>query len=142
MGLVLKVRPQERVLINGSVVRNIGNSQMTVEIENHSDILRGEEVLSEAMANTPVRRACHLMQLGIIDRAARPKIIEHIHTALDELENVMGASCGKHLGKSRRFVKSENLYNAYRALLPVMEYEDKLFAIAHSKATRDEKETA
>jgi flagellar protein FlbT len=142
MGLVLKVRPQERILINGSVVRNIGNSQMTVEIENHSDILRGNEVLSEAMANTPVRRACHLMQLGIVDREARSKIVNRIHIALDELEDVMRASCGEHLSRSRRCVRNGDLYNAYRALIPVMKHEEKLFEIARSKELNQKEETA
>ncbi len=141
MGLVLKVRPNERVLINGSVVRNIGHSQMTLEIENRSDVLRGEEILTESMANTPVRRICHLMQLAIVDRDARAGIIDRIHAALDELCAVMGKSCREELSRARRHVNNGNLYNAYRSLLPVIEYEDKLFELARERGSEGKEKT-
>lgn len=130
MGLVLKVKAGDRLVVNGAVLRNAGRNQMMIEIENQSDVLRAEEILVESMASTPVRRLCHQIQIAMVSRESRGELLPRIHAALDELESALGKSQGKVLRDVRAQIEQTNLYGAYRLLLPVITYEDALLAMA------------
>ncbi|MDR6266756.1 MULTISPECIES: flagellar biosynthesis repressor FlbT [Rhodobacterales] len=130
MGLVLKVKVGDRLVVNGAVLRNAGRNQMMIEVENQSDVLRAEEIFSESMASTPVRRLCHQIQIAMVSRESRGELIPRIHAALDELESALGKSQGQVLRDVRVQVEKTNLYGAYRLLLPVITYEDELLAMA------------
>lgn len=130
MGLVLKVKAGDRLVVNGAVLRNAGRNQMMIEIENQSDVLRAEEIFSESMASTPVRRLCHQIQIAMVSRESRGELLPRIHAALDELESALGKSQGKVLRDVRAQIEQTNLYGAYRLLLPVITYEDALLAMA------------
>lgn len=130
MGLVLKVKVGDRLVVNGAVLRNAGRNQMMIEVENQSDVLRAEEIFSESMASTPVRRLCHQIQIAMVSRESRGELIPRIHAALDELESALGKSQGQVLRDVRAQVEKANLYGAYRLLLPVITYEDELLAMA------------
>lgn len=130
MGLVLKVKAGDRLVVNGAVLRNAGRNQMMIEIENQSDVLRAEEIFSESMASTPVRRLCHQIQIAMVSRESRGELFPRIHAALDELETALGKSQGKVLRDVRAQIEQTNLYGAYRLLLPVITYEDALLAMA------------
>lgn len=130
MGLVLKVKVGDRLVVNGAVLRNAGRNQMMVEVENQSDVLRAEEILVESMASTPVRRLCHKIQIAMVSRESRADMFPRIYAALDELESAFGKSQGKVLRDVRAQVEQTNLYGAYRLLLPVITYEDALLAMA------------
>lgn len=143
MGLVIKVKPGDRLLVNGAILRNAGRSQMVIEVENQSDVLRGREILRESTATTPVRRLCHLIQRAIVDREARAQIVPRIYLALDELTDIMKKSQGGPLGAARKMVDAGQFYHAYRELRSVMDYEDHLLAMATSgRAGVMEKEAA
>ncbi|MAQ86024.1 flagellar biosynthesis repressor FlbT [Psychromarinibacter halotolerans] len=130
MGLILKVKTGDRIVINGAVLRNAGKGQMFVEVENRSDVLRGEEILAEDKAQTPVRRLCQLIQVAMVSRESRGEILPRIHDGITELMQVMQKSHGKVLDRVRSHVEQDNLYGAYRVLGPVIRYEDKLLAIS------------
>ncbi len=130
MGLVLKVKAGDRVVVNGAVLRNASRNQMIVEIENQSDVLRAEEILAESMASTPVRRLCHLIQIAMVSRDDRATLFPRIYEAIAELEAALAKSQGQTLRDTRALVEANNLYAAYRRLLPVITYEDELLALA------------
>ena len=54
MALRLTLKPNERILINGCVVRNADRRQMIV-IENQADIVREADLLKEDEERTPVK---------------------------------------------------------------------------------------
>lgn len=130
MGLVLKVKVGDRLVINGAVLRNAGRNQMMVEVENRSDVLRAEEIFVESMASTPVRRLCHLIQIAMCSRETRAEVFPRIHSAFDDLETALEKSQGQVLRDARAQVEQSNLYAAYRLLLPIITYEDELLAMA------------
>lgn len=137
MGLVLKVKAGDRVVVNGAVLRNAGRNQMIVEIENQSDVLRAEEILVESMASTPVRRLCHLIQIAMVSRDDRAELFPRIDDAIGELETALAKSHGQTLRDTRALVEKNNLYAAYRLLLPVITYEDELLALAASPPIKE-----
>ena len=63
--LRISLRDGERIIINGSVVRSVGRSMLSVE--NSSAILRGRDVMRPEEANTPARRLYFACMLAYID---------------------------------------------------------------------------
>ncbi|MCR9109663.1 flagellar biosynthesis repressor FlbT [Marivita sp. XM-24bin2] len=62
-GLVLKMGPKERVLINGAVIENGDHRSRITVLTSKANILRLKDAIHPDEANTPVRRACYLAQL-------------------------------------------------------------------------------
>lgn len=55
MPLKLSLRPGERFVVNGAVVRN-GERRAVLVLQNHASILREKDILQPEEANTPARR--------------------------------------------------------------------------------------
>ena len=64
MALRLTLKPNERILINGCVVRNADRRQMIV-IENQADIVREADLLKEDEERTPVKEVYFFIRVLI-----------------------------------------------------------------------------
>lgn len=62
-GLVLKLGPKERLLINGAVIENGPKRSRFSIVSPDANILRLRDALHPEEANTPVRRVCYIVQL-------------------------------------------------------------------------------
>ena len=62
-GLVLKLSPKERVLINGAVIENGDRRSRLSIMTPDANILRLRDAIHPEDAKTPVRRLCYAMQL-------------------------------------------------------------------------------
>ncbi|MDX1785872.1 MAG: flagellar biosynthesis repressor FlbT, partial [Roseovarius sp.] len=62
-GLVLKLGPKERVLINSAVVENGERRARLSIVTPDANILRLRDAIHPDAANTPVRRVCYAAQL-------------------------------------------------------------------------------
>lgn len=71
-GLVLKLRPKERVLINGAVIENGDRRSKFSVLTPDAKILRLRDALHPDEVTTPVRRVCYAAQL-ILTGIAKPK---------------------------------------------------------------------
>lgn len=61
-GLVLKLAPNERVLINGAVIEN-GERRSKISIRTPNvNVLRLKDAIHPDEAKTPVTRACYIAQ--------------------------------------------------------------------------------
>lgn len=128
-GLVLKLAPKERVLINGAVIEN-GDRRTRVSILTpNANILRLKDALHPSEAKTPVRRVCYVAQLilsGDVDpKDARPQLlsgIEQLSQALSDPDS------RKTLEEATNAVISERYYQAMKSLRLLIPREDRLFA--------------
>ena len=66
MALKITLKPDEKMIIDGAVIRN-GNSRSSIYIENSVPILRRKDIMAEAEANTPGRRIYFAIQLMYVD---------------------------------------------------------------------------
>ena len=66
MALKITLKPHEKMIIDGAVIRN-GNSKSELFIENNVPILRRKDIMSEAEANSPARRIYFTIQLMYVD---------------------------------------------------------------------------
>ncbi|WP_270921321.1 flagellar biosynthesis repressor FlbT, partial [Parasedimentitalea psychrophila] len=62
-GLVLKLAPKERVLVNGAVIENGDRRSRLSIMTPDANILRLRDAIHPEDANTPVRRVCYAAQL-------------------------------------------------------------------------------
>ena len=66
MGLKIELKPQERFIIGGAVVKN-GDSRTELIIENRVPILREKDILSVDRVDTPCKRIYFLLQLMYVE---------------------------------------------------------------------------
>jgi len=62
-GLVLKLGPKERVLVNGAVIENGDRRSRLSILTPKANILRLRDAIRPDEVNTPVRRVCYIAQL-------------------------------------------------------------------------------
>ncbi|MFD2739551.1 flagellar biosynthesis repressor FlbT [Sulfitobacter aestuarii] len=129
MGLKLTIKPNDRVIVNGAILRNAGSQRMVIEIENRSDVLRGDEIMSEADATTPVRRLCYLSQVALASPEHREAAVSDALRILAELAQIMRDSQGPALSEVLAHLDARDFYAAFKALAPVLEHEQRLLAL-------------
>ncbi len=61
MALRIELKPQERLIINGALIRN-GDRRSTFVIENQCKFLRESEIITESEADTAAKRLCVTLQ--------------------------------------------------------------------------------
>lgn len=130
-GLVLKLAPNERVLINGAVIEN-GDRRSRISIKTPNvNVLRLRDAIHPDAATTPVARACYIAQLmlsGDIDTAIGRRdlilAIEQLSQVFDDRDSrILLAEASEH-------AVQDNPYQAMRRLRELLPREARLFAIA------------
>ncbi len=128
-GLVLKLAPKERVLINGAVIEN-GDRRSRVSIMTpDANILRLRDAIHPEEANTPVRRVCYAAQLilsGDSDPAsARLPLLRRI----EELSQVFTDPDSRaSLAEATDALIKDHHYKCLKALRTLLPREERLFA--------------
>ncbi len=72
MALKISLKPGERILIGGAVVKNVGRQTSDLLVENNAPVLREKDILSEKDADTPCSRIYFVIQLMYIDTENLP----------------------------------------------------------------------
>ncbi|KAJ02041.1 flagellar biosynthesis repressor FlbT [Sulfitobacter mediterraneus] len=132
MALRLTLKPNERILINGCVVRNADRRQMLI-IENHADIVREADLLDESEARSPVKEVYYFIQAALLDPNVRGKLVPIIQKKLGKLVPVFHDDMSQHIFEAASQVSQTDFYKAMRALRPVMDYETQLFDVLQAK---------
>ena len=87
-GLVLKLSPKERVLINGAVIEN-GDRRCRLSIVTpDANILRLRDAIHPEEATTPVRRVCYAAQLVLSGDAEPSQAKLSLLRRIEELSQV------------------------------------------------------
>lgn len=126
MGLRLTLKPGERVILNGCIVRNAGRGRMDLEVENRSDVLRAEEIIGQSEARLPVRSVAHAIQHALASRERRDDLMPKILGSLERIETAMDPVVSPSIQAVRESLETGNFYAALRNLDPVLEREAKL----------------
>ena len=134
MGLRLTLKPNERILINGCVVRNSDRRQQLM-IETQADIVREADLLKENEARTPVKEVYFFIQAALLDADKRSKLVPIIQKRLGKLVPVFHDDMASHIFEAASHVSQADFYKAMRALRPLIEYEARLFEMIQSQAT-------
>lgn len=134
-GLVLKLGPRERVLINGAVIENSERRIRFSILTPGANILRMRDALHPQEANTPVRRLCYLAQLLLSgDCDAEEGRISLLHE-IDQM-NLVLTDADSHLllSSAAQAVIAQSPYQALKALRALLPRERRLLAQVGERA--------
>jgi flagellar protein FlbT len=128
-GLVLKLGPRERVLINGAVIEN-GDKRSRLSIMTpDAHILRLRDAIHPEQVTTPVRRVCYIAQL-VLSGDADPKEAHHqLMRGIEQLSQVLTDHDSRtYLTQATEAVIDGQHYQALKALRALLPREERLLA--------------
>ena len=132
-GLVLKLNPRERVLVNGAVIENGDRRSRLSILTPNANILRLRDAIRPDEVNTPVRRVCYIAQLVLSGDAEKEEAqhqilrgIEHLSQALRDDESRV------HLDTATEAVRHHDFYRTLKSLRNLLQREARLLAAVKS----------
>jgi flagellar biosynthesis repressor protein FlbT len=66
MALVIQIKKEQRIIINGAVLENVSGRTVAIAVKNEAAILRSEDVLTADAAVTPARRVYFALQCAYL----------------------------------------------------------------------------
>ncbi len=129
-GLVLKLGPKERVLINGAVIEN-GDKRSRLSIMTpNANILRLRDAIHPGEVTTPVRRVCYIAQL-VLSGDAEPEAAKHqLYRGIEQLSQVLNDDESREaLNAATQAVAEANFYQAMKALRGLLPREERLLGM-------------
>ncbi|MCA3445262.1 MAG: flagellar biosynthesis repressor FlbT [Rhodobacter sp.] len=128
-GLVLKLAPKERVLINGAVIENGDRRSRLAIMTPNAHILRLRDAIHPEEVNTPVRRVCYVVQLVLSGDAVPAEARTQLLRGIEQLSQVLtDADSRSLLGAATTAVLGDQHYQALKVLRSLLPREERLFA--------------
>jgi len=136
-GLVLKLGPKERVLVNGAVIEN-GDRRTRISILTPgANILRLKDAIHPDEVTTPVRRVCYIAQLVLSGDADAEEAKLQLLRGIEQLSQVfLDPDSRSHLASATQAVNDGQAYQALKALRALLPREERLFAVATGSAAQ------
>lgn len=130
-GLVLKLNPKERVLINGAVIEN-GDRRCRVSVVTpDAHILRLRDAIHPDDARTPVRRVCYSAQLVLSGDVSPDDAHYQLLRRIEELSQVFIDSDSRaQLALATDALLKKQHYQCLKALRRLIPREDRIMAAA------------
>jgi flagellar protein FlbT len=124
MPLKITLKPRERLIVGGAVVRN-GDTGAHLLVENEVPILRERDILSERDADSPSRRIYFVVQLMYVDEKG---LAEHhkLYWALIRELLAAAPSTAGFVDAINDFVVDKKYYQALKTARRLIDYEQEL----------------
>lgn len=128
-GLVLKLSPKERVLINGAVIENGDRRSRLSIMSPDANILRLRDAIHPEEATTPVRRLCFAIQLVLSGDTVPCDAHSNLIQQIEALSQVFKDPDSRLLlSKASAAVISEQHYCALKSVRGLLPREDRILA--------------
>ncbi|MFN3936830.1 MAG: flagellar biosynthesis repressor FlbT [Gemmobacter sp.] len=128
-GLILKLSPHERVLINGAVIENGDRRCRFAVMTPNAQILRLRDAIHPGDVNTPVRRVCYLAQLVLSGDMTAEDAHMQLLRGIEQLSQILTDPDSRmQLTLASRGVMAGQHYQALRALRSLLPREERLLA--------------
>lgn len=116
-GLVLKLGPKERVLVNGAVLENGTRRSRFSIVTPSANVLRLKDAIHPDAASTPLSRVCYQLQL-ILAGSSDPELVsDQIAGQITELSRILlDPVCQDHLSAAFTSLTEGKFYNAMKSL--------------------------
>jgi len=133
-GLVLKLGPKERVLINGAVIENGDRRSRLSIVTPNANILRLRDAIHPDEVNTPVRRVCYIAQLVLSGDADKTEARLQILRGIEQLSQVLQDPDSRlQLAHATEAIVDDQFYQALKSLRALLPREERLLAAARSR---------
>ena len=128
-GLILKLAPGERVLINGEVIEN-GDRRCRISIKTpNASILRLKDAIHPDEVATPVSRVCYDAQLVLSGDTDPAQGSRNLLQGIEQLSRVFDDRESRDaLTAATEDVMAGNVYRALRQLRRLLPQEARIFA--------------
>jgi flagellar protein FlbT len=128
-GLVLKLGPRERVLINGAVIENGDRRSRLAVLTPNASILRLRDAIHPEDVNTPVRRVCYIAQLVLSGDIEISEARIQILRGMEQLSQVFTDPDSRaQLARATEHLGADQVYHALKALRSLLPREERLMA--------------
>jgi flagellar biosynthesis repressor protein FlbT len=137
-GLRLKLRPNERVLINGAVVEN-GRTQIELRVLTpETKILRLRDALHPDHIDTPTKRVCYIAQLVVAGEVQPEEALSQFVRGVVALKQVfLDPGSQSTMDQAIQCARAKNYYKAMQCMRRILLYEELVMenpAYAHRRA--------
>jgi len=130
-GLVLKLSPRERVLINGAVIENGDRRSRLAIVTPNANILRLRDAIHPENAQTPVRRVCYIAQLVLSGDVEAEDARNQLLRGIEQLSQVLKDSDSRSLlDQATEAVLEEQFYQCLKSLRALLPREERLMSTA------------
>jgi len=128
-GLVLKLAPKERVLINGAVIENGDRRGRLSIVTPNANILRLRDAIHPDEARTPVRRVAYVAQLVLSGDMDPGEARKSMLQGIEQLSQALcDADSRRQLDLATAAVVEGQFYPALKALRVLFPREERLLA--------------
>ncbi len=128
-GLVLKLAPKERVLINGVVIENGDRRSRFSIMTPQANVLRLRDAIHPEEVNTPVRRVCYASQLVLSGDTEPDQARQQLLRRVEELSQVFtDADSRRVLADATEALVAEQYYKCLKSLRSLLPREERLMA--------------
>lgn len=128
-GLVLKLGPKERVLINGAVIENGDRRSRLSIVTPNANILRLRDAIHPEEVTTPVRRVCYIAQLVLSGDVEKEKAKMQLLRGIEQLSQVLVDQDSREMiNRATDAVLEGQFYQALKALRALLPREERLMA--------------
>ncbi|MBV5337950.1 MAG: flagellar biosynthesis repressor FlbT [Deltaproteobacteria bacterium] len=128
MPLRLTLKPEERVIVGGAVIKN-GHTVAHLLIENKVPLLREKDILTEAEATSPCRRVYLVVQLMYIGDGLTSELAQ---LYWDLVRDVLAAapSTKDLISQISAYIVDTDFYPALKIAKKLISYEEELLTHA------------
>jgi flagellar biosynthesis repressor protein FlbT len=124
MSLKLTLKPHEKVVVGGAVIKN-GAFTGHFSVENNVPVLRQTDIITEAEATTPCRRIYLAVQLMYIEGDRRGDILPLYHELVMELLGAVPSMKGL-ISRTSEYIVEGKYYQALKQAKKLITYEEEL----------------
>jgi flagellar biosynthesis repressor protein FlbT len=134
-GLVLKLGPRERVLVNGAVIENGDRRSRLSILTPQANILRLRDAIRPDEVNTPVRRVCYIAQLALSGDAPEDKARLQLLRGIEQLSQALTDPDSRVcLTDATEALHAGDFYRALKRLRALLPREERLLSAAAGQA--------
>ncbi|MEX6634708.1 flagellar biosynthesis repressor FlbT [Hyphococcus lacteus] len=125
-GLVIKLKPNEKVLINGVVLQN-GDRAASIRVRTDDvAILRARDAITKEDAVTPLTRIYYIAQLAMAGEADPRKANREICEGIEALKTIFSGEVALDLIRAEEASKAHKFFVVMRAVKKHFELEQTL----------------
>ena len=127
-GLVLKLKPNEKVLVNGVLLQN-GDRAARLRVRSSDvSILRARDAIPQEEANTPLKRVYYIAQLALAGEADPDQAAGELLQGLSPLKSIFPGPAGEDILRAIEAAREQKFYVVMRAVKKHFELEAALLA--------------
>ena len=128
-GLVFKIAPNERFIVNGATLENGDRPARIRVVEGDARVLRCRDAMRPEEVNTPVKQIYYAIQLLVTGDLDEAKTLPAIDAECAKLEDVFGHIDGTLIPVLRSMVARGNYYSAMCHLRQILALEENLLSM-------------